>query len=149
LKTTIFRALLSHRDKDHLNIFKNTFIESPKTLVIFKGSVVEGLSEIGSTIVIDFTSAMKLIFVPLTFIGQIATIVVQFALTVHSIVFPLTDIVPSIFVVEGPLSVSLAVIDKPTVFTTILIFFFFVLADLFSRAFVRLVIFFRNCSIIF
>ena len=118
------------RVRGRLNKFISTVVYFPKTLVILKSFKIEGLNKFRSAVVIYPASAVKLIFVPLSFVGQTAVVVVQSAKTVHSVVLPLSDIVPSIFVVKCSLTVALVVVDKSAVSTSVLVLFLSVLSEL-------------------
>ena len=64
---------------------------------------------------------MKLVPIPLSFIGQFSRIIEQSAISVHHVVFPLTSIVASILVVEGALTVSFLSEYEASVYTTVLV----------------------------
>ena len=75
---------------------------------------------------------MEFIFVPLSFIGENSVVVVQFAKTIHLVVFPLAFVETAVFVVEGSLAVSLAVEDETLVLASVLVNLLLVLPELSS-----------------
>jgi hypothetical protein len=64
---------------------------------------------------------MELIMMPLPLICYTTIIIKQPTISIHSIIFPLTLIVPSVFVVESTFTISLVVIDKATILASILV----------------------------
>ena len=104
----------------------------PEGLVVLERPVVEGLAKIDCIIVVDFSSAMEFVFVPLSFIGEDSVVVIQFSVAIHLVVFPLTFVEPAVFVVEGSLAVSLAVKEETLVLAPILVFLLLVLTLLSS-----------------
>lgn len=101
---------ISYHDSNPLHNKHFTWIILPIFLWLIHISIIKPFSwnRIG-LIIIDNPASMKLILIPLPFIGQLLCFIVQFAEPTHHIIFPPTFIISSISVVEGAMAVTLAV----------------------------------------
>lgn len=72
-------------------------------------------------IIIDNSSSMKLILIPLPFICELLCFIVQFAETTHHVVFPSALVVASVSVVESAMAITLAVQHVTDVFASVLV----------------------------
>lgn len=108
---------------------KSTLVELPAVLCLVHVAIVEALVANGlGSIVIDSTPAMELVLVPLAFIGQVSSLVVQFPIAIHHIVLPAPVIVAPVPIVENALPVALPVDHEPDVLAPVLVHFLHVLA---------------------
>lgn len=72
------------------------------------------LKHLGAVIV-DLAPAMELIHVPLPFIGQLPVVIEKLSPAMHHVVLPNPLVVPSVFVEEFALTLSLSFHHKPLV----------------------------------
>lgn len=71
---------------------------------------------------------MKLILIPLPFIGELLGFIVQFAKPTHHIILPPPLIISSISVVESAMAITLAVQHVTYVFASVLVNLLYVVA---------------------
>lgn len=69
-------------------------------LLVFEVFVVELLAQRCRTVIVEFTSAMNLVLIPHSLIGQLARVIIYFAVSVHFVIFPITFVVPSLQVIK-------------------------------------------------
>jgi len=71
---------------------------------------------------------MELIVMPLPIICKTSIIIKKLTIAIHCVIFPLSLVVSSIFVVKGPFAVSLIVMYESAVLTSVLVLQLSVLA---------------------
>jgi hypothetical protein len=65
---------------------------------------------------------MELVVMPLAFISDATIIIEQLSKSIHSVFLPLALVIASVFVVESAFSISLVVVDKSTILTSVFVF---------------------------
>ncbi len=98
-----------------------TLVVLPVELNIFEVLVVELFRKFLCTVIKNLASSMKLISVPLALVCDVSGIVEQFSVAIHHILFPLTLIITTIFVIECSLPISLAIVDKTDISSAVLV----------------------------
>lgn len=105
-------------------------IPGQQALIIFpivikhvKVCVVEPgvLGDEDRAVIVDFPVPMELVICPVTLVGQLAPLVVEFAPSMHLIVLPLPVIVASILIVELPSTIPYSIFLVPFIPTATLI----------------------------
>ena len=122
LKRLAYRSLIYHHERNHLNYAIYTFIAYPVFIIVLECSVIEGRCHVFGLVVVDFASAVEFILVPHFIICYLSRLIVQFAMTIHLILTPISLIISSFLIVISPKSISHPIFCVTDIFASILCF---------------------------
>ena len=109
LRRSAFRGLAWHRKRYRLNAWRCTLIILPVLVLLSEIAVIERSRQNIRIVVVDLSSAVELVPVPLSIVGKFSRFIEESTVSIHLVVLPLALIVASISVIEDSLSVTLSV----------------------------------------